>query len=87
MAPHLSHGWRANIHACVYISYVTVSEAADMLGISPATIRHQIRNQRLKARKLGRDWDIDPQELGRYRAQSLGRPGRRALQPTLGLVP
>ena len=77
---------RVNLHADVYVSFVTVSEAAGRLGISEATIRHQIRNGRMRAHKIGRDWDIQPDELQRYRAESLGKPGRRAPQPTLGLT-
>jgi excisionase family DNA binding protein len=70
----------------VYIVLVTVAEAAAYLVLSPATVRRQILKGRIRARKVGRDWDIDFSELQRYRIESLGRPGRRAAQPTLGLI-
>jgi excisionase family DNA binding protein len=65
---------------------VTVPEAARRLGISAATLRGQIGNGRLLARKVGRDWDVSDEEVARYRLESRGRPGRRATQPTLGLM-
>ena len=65
---------------------MTVGEAAKHLGLSPATLRRQIANGRMTATKLGRDWDIAADEVARYRAESRGRPGRRRLQPTLGLI-
>lgn len=71
--------------ACTLL-LVTVGEAARRLGLSPATLRRQIANGRLGATKLGRDWDIPSDEVTRYRAESRGRPGRRRLQPTLGLL-
>jgi excisionase family DNA binding protein len=55
---------------------MTTNEAADALGISPDTLRIQISNHRLHARKRGRDWWITDREVERYRAESLGRPGR-----------
>jgi excisionase family DNA binding protein len=65
---------------------VTVTEAAERLGLSPATVRRQILNGKLAARKSGRDWDVTEDEIRRYRAVSRGRPGRRPKEPTLGLV-
>jgi excisionase family DNA binding protein len=55
---------------------VTLSEAADQLGVAPATLRHQIRNGSLDATKVGRDWDVAPDEVRRYAATSRGKPGR-----------
>lgn len=56
---------------------MTLTEAAALLGLDPSTLRWQIRNRRLRARKLGRDWHITPAEVERYRRESLGtrRPG------------
>jgi len=65
---------------------MTVTEAAQLLGLSPATLRRQIANGRIRARKLGRDWDIPEEEVRRYGALSRGRPGRRPKEPTLGLL-
>ena len=77
----------ANLHARVYVLAVTLGEAAAFLGVAPATLRHQIRNGRLAATKAGRDWMVTQEELRRYAALSLGRPGRRPReQLTLGLL-
>lgn len=45
---------------------VTLSEAAERLNLSPSTLRHQIRNGRLNAFKIGRDWVTDEAEVLRY---------------------
>jgi len=60
---------------------LTLPEAASILGLSPATLRSQIRYGRLRARKLGRDWIVSRSEIERYRAVTLGRPGRRPTPP------
>ncbi|NJD28911.1 MAG: helix-turn-helix domain-containing protein [Chloroflexi bacterium] len=65
---------------------MTANDAAAALGLSAATIRRQILKGRIRARKAGRDWEISEAEVRRYRAESLGHPGRRPSQPTLGLV-
>ena len=57
---------------------MTTAEAAARLGLAPATVRRQIEQGRIGARKVGRDWQVTPREVERYRAESLGRPGRRA---------
>lgn len=49
---------------------VTLVEAAAMLGVTPATLRQQIANGKLRARKVGRDWQVTPREVERYRAAS-----------------
>ena len=60
---------------------LTLPAAASILGLSPATLRSQIRYGRLRARKLGRDWIVSRAEIERYRAVTLGRPGRRPTLP------
>jgi len=50
---------------------LTLTEAAGLLGLSPTTLRIQIRNGKLKARKLGRDWIVSRAEVDRYRRVSL----------------
>jgi excisionase family DNA binding protein len=55
---------------------LTLSEAAAQLGISPATLRHQVGLGRMTARLFGKTYVITAEELERYRATSLGRPGR-----------
>jgi excisionase family DNA binding protein len=46
---------------------MTLREAADRLGIVPATLRQQIANGKLKASKRGRDWWVTDREVERYR--------------------
>jgi len=48
---------------------MTLQEAAASLGLKPATLRHQIRNGRLRARKVSRDWYVAPEEVERYRTE------------------
>jgi excisionase family DNA binding protein len=55
---------------------LTLAEAAAELGISAATLRHQVQGGRLAARLFGKTYVITNEELARYRATSLGRPGR-----------
>ena len=55
---------------------LTLSEAAAQLGVSPATLRHQVQGGRLAARLFGKTYVVTDDELERYRATSLGRPGR-----------
>jgi excisionase family DNA binding protein len=52
---------------------MTVSEAAAALGVRPSTLRHQIKNRKLRAHKMGSTWYVSPLEVERYRAESLGR--------------
>ena len=58
---------------------MTLIEAAASLGLSPTTLRGQIKNGRLAARKVGRDWHVTVSEVARYRRESLGT--RRAGGP------
>jgi excisionase family DNA binding protein len=55
---------------------LTLTEAAAELGISAATLRHQVQGGRLAARLFGKTYVISRVELERYRATSLGKPGR-----------
>jgi len=55
---------------------LTLSQAAAELGISSATLRHQVQGGRLAARLFGKTYVITGEELERYRATSLGHPGR-----------
>ena len=55
---------------------LTLAKAAAELGISAATLRHQVQLGRMTARLFGKTYVITDEELERYRAISLGRPGR-----------
>ncbi len=47
---------------------MTLKEAAAILGITPATLRQQIRNGRMRARKMGRTWYVSEESVASYRA-------------------
>jgi excisionase family DNA binding protein len=47
----------------------SLPEAAKLLGLAPATLRQQIRNGKLKARKVSRDWYLTSEEVERYAAE------------------
>ena len=48
---------------------MTIPQAAKALGLSPSTLRHQIKNRTLKAHKMGRGWYVSPEEVERYRRE------------------
>lgn len=60
---------------------MTLAAAGALLGVSPATLRNQIRAGRLRGILVGKTWVVTPREVERYRAESLGRPGRHAATP------
>ena len=55
---------------------LTLSEAAARLGLSASTLRHQVQAGRLRARLMGKTYVVTEREVKRYRATSLGKPGR-----------
>jgi len=55
---------------------LTLTEAADQLGLAASTLRHQVHAGRLRARLVGKTYVVTERELARYRAESLGQPGR-----------
>jgi excisionase family DNA binding protein len=65
------------MHASVYRlgvpTVLTLTQAAKLLGVAPATLRAQIHRARLKAVKLGRDWFVEEAEVERYRRDSQKR--------------
>jgi hypothetical protein len=60
---------------------ITLAAAGALLGVSPATLRNQIHAGRLRGILVGKTWVVTPREVERYRAESLGRPGRRHAAP------
>jgi excisionase family DNA binding protein len=56
---------------------MTLIAAAALLGVTPATLRQQIANGRLRAKKIGRDWQVTTREVERYRREVAGKPGPR----------
>jgi excisionase family DNA binding protein len=56
---------------------MTLTQAAETCGLSPTTLRIQIRNGRIEASKLGRDWIVSPKALQAY-LKDRAPQGRRA---------
>jgi Helix-turn-helix domain len=59
----------------------TLAEAAARLGLAASTLRHQAQAGRLHARLIGKTYVVSEREIARYRATSLGRPGRPSHRP------
>ena len=62
------------------VDWMTLEEAAAESGLAPATLRRQVLNGRLAARKRGRDWLVSSAALWTYlenRAPSGRPPGSR----------
>ena len=55
---------------------MTLPEAAKVLGLAPSTLRWQIKNGKLAARKISRDWYITEEAVEQYRETILrkGKP-------------
>ena len=49
------------------MSLLTTKEAAGLLGVTPARIRHLIKQKRLIAEKRGRDHLLEDSEVQRFR--------------------
>ena len=45
---------------------LTLAEAAARLNLSPETLRWQVRNGKLRARKIGPLWVVTEKEVARY---------------------
>lgn len=57
------------------MSMLALSEAAERLGLSPITLRTQIKNGVLRARRLGSFYVVTEREVERYRREHLGKVG------------
>jgi excisionase family DNA binding protein len=51
---------------------MNVYEVAEALGISPSTVRNQCEKGVMVATKIGRLWDVSPEEVERYRTVHRG---------------
>jgi excisionase family DNA binding protein len=49
------------------LTFVTIPQAAESLGLAPSTLRRQARLGKLTAHKIGRDWYVTIGEVERYR--------------------
>jgi excisionase family DNA binding protein len=52
---------------------LTLAEAAARLGLAHNTLRWQIRNGKIRAKKIGPLWVVTDAEVERYRRESLGK--------------
>lgn len=52
----------------------TTEEAGEYLGMDPSMIRRYCRQDKIKAKKIGRDWLIEKAELDRFEPQPRGNP-------------
>ena len=55
-----------------YPDPMTLAEAAEYTGLADSTLRWQIKNDRIKAVKRGRDWMVTRRELDAY-LKSVGK--------------
>lgn len=55
----------------------TLREAGVELGLSPQTLKVQVQRGQLRARLVGKTYVVSDREIARYRAEHLGRPGRK----------
>lgn len=65
---------------------MTVSEAAEKLGVSTSAVRQAIYNDRLAARKVDGQWRIYPDAVEAYQVSNRGPSPSRPLQVRMGSV-
>jgi len=53
---------------------MNIPDAATALGLAESTLRHQIRNRKLKAHRMGGRWYVSPLEVARYMAENRRQP-------------
>lgn len=53
---------------------LTLEEAAASLGVAASTLRVQLRNGKLRGKKVGPVWTLTPKEVERYRRESRRTP-------------
>lgn len=58
---------------------ITLQQAADRLGVHYMTVYRYVRTGRLRARRVGTQWQVDPADLAAV-ASSAGTPGRSAVE-------
>lgn len=55
--------------------WLTVAQAAPLLGLSDSRIQRLLRAGQLRGRKLGRDWIVSRGDVEEFLALPPGRPG------------
>ncbi len=66
---------------------LTLTQAADQLGLAASTLRHQVQAGRLRARLVGKTYVVTAGEVERYRREHLGKPGRPSHRPASPSAP
>ena len=56
------------------MSLIGTREAAERLGVSQQRVQALIRDEKLPAQKVGRDWLIDEKDLELVKERKVGRP-------------
>jgi excisionase family DNA binding protein len=59
------------------MNLIGTAEAAQRLGVSQDRVRALIKAKRLPAKKLGRDYFIDPKDLALVKNRKPGRPRKQ----------
>jgi len=59
------------------MSLIGTAVAAERLGVSQDRVRALIKAKRLPAKKLGRDYFIDPKDLALVKNRKPGRPRKQ----------
>lgn len=54
--------------------FLSVKDVADLLKVGEATVRHWIKESRLRAINLGREWRIAPRDLEAFLQTQANRP-------------
>lgn len=57
--------------------YVTVKEAAEIIGVDESQVRRYIYAGRLKAIDLGKQWLLDREQVRKFRRPPPGNPNFR----------
>ena len=52
---------------------LTLEQAAARLGLAASSLRWQIRNGKLRARKIGQIWTVSEREVERYATENKRR--------------
>lgn len=56
------------------MKYLTTTQAAELLGVTPSRVRQLILAGRLPAQKIGRDLFIKEQDIIIFKKRPVGRP-------------
>jgi len=56
---------------------LTTEQAAERLGVSPQRVRMLIKEERLPATRLGRDWLVNEKDLKLVAVRKPGRPPKK----------